>query len=101
MATAMKSTESNSGDSANQAGQDEPDAFTRREQLERAKAQYNREKQVRWLLTFQFRTLANPLSQRFDLSPTTTQLLGTFDIFCLVLNRTIGSGIFTVPPKVL
>ncbi|OCK75207.1 amino acid transporter [Lepidopterella palustris CBS 459.81] len=39
--------------------------------------------------------------QRFDLSPTTTQLLGAFDIICLVLNRTIGSGIFTVPPKVL
>jgi hypothetical protein len=29
------------------------------------------------------------------------QLLGTFDIICLVLNRTIGSGIFTVPPKIL
>src|ERR1700712_207785 len=43
----------------------------------------------------------NRLLQRLDLSPTTAQLLGAFDIICLVLNRTIGSGIFTVPPKVL
>jgi hypothetical protein len=48
MAAAMKSIESSSDDFANQAGQDEPEAFTRHEQLERAKAQYNKEKQVCW-----------------------------------------------------
>lgn len=50
---------------------------------------------------FKFKTRADHLSQRFDLSPAIAQLLGPFDIFCLVMNRTIGSGIFTVPPKVL
>jgi hypothetical protein len=47
MAAAMKSVESNSDDFVNQASQDEPEAFTRHEQLEEAKAQYNRERQVR------------------------------------------------------
>ncbi|KIM98696.1 hypothetical protein OIDMADRAFT_57042 [Oidiodendron maius Zn] len=83
MVAAMGSPDGGSDDLINQAGQDEPEAFTRHAQLEQARAHYNREKQL------------------FDLSPTTTQLLGAFDIFCLVLNRTIGSGIFTVPPKVL
>ncbi|KAH0556312.1 hypothetical protein GP486_005760 [Trichoglossum hirsutum] len=54
-----------------------------REQLEQAAAKYNEDK------------------QRFDVAPTAKQLLGPFTVFCLVLNRTIGSGIFTVPPKVL
>ncbi|OCK93857.1 amino acid transporter, partial [Cenococcum geophilum 1.58] len=38
---------------------------------------------------------------RFDVSPTNSQLLGRYTVLCLVINRTIGSGIFTVPPKVL
>lgn len=39
--------------------------------------------------------------QRFDISPKNRHLLGSFTVFCLIMNRTIGSGIFTVPPKVL
>jgi hypothetical protein len=46
MAAAMKSAESSSNDFANQSGHDASEAFTRREQLEQAKAEYNREKQV-------------------------------------------------------
>jgi hypothetical protein len=38
--------------------------------------------------------------QRIAVVPT-KQLLGPFTILCLVINRTIGSGVFTVPPKVL
>ena len=29
------------------------------------------------------------------------QLIGPFTIICFVMNRTIGSGIFETPPKVL
>ena len=47
MPAAMKPTESSSDNFVNPAGEDEPEAFTRHEQLEQAKAQYNREKQVR------------------------------------------------------
>ncbi|OCK89960.1 amino acid transporter [Cenococcum geophilum 1.58] len=39
--------------------------------------------------------------QRIDVSPTKKQLLGGFTVMCLVLNRTIGSGIFTAPSKIL
>jgi hypothetical protein len=47
MATAMKPAEGSSDGSVDQVGEDEHEAFTRHEQLEQAKAQYNREKQVR------------------------------------------------------
>ncbi|KFY67516.1 hypothetical protein V496_01536 [Pseudogymnoascus sp. VKM F-4515 (FW-2607)] len=40
-------------------------------------------------------------NERFDVAPTKKQLLGRSTIYLLVLNRTIGAGIFTVPPKVL
>jgi amino acid transporter len=39
--------------------------------------------------------------QRFDTSPSKRQRLGQFSVVCLVLNRTIGSGIFVTPAKVL
>jgi amino acid transporter len=39
--------------------------------------------------------------QRVDIGPTTDELIGPFTIVCLVMNRTIGSGIFETPPKVL
>jgi hypothetical protein len=47
MASPLTSNESGSEYSAHKSGPDERDAFTRREQLEQAKAEYNREKQVR------------------------------------------------------
>lgn len=37
------------------------------------------------------------LPQIFDISPANDQLLGQWTIFFLVFNRTVGSGIFTVP----
>ncbi len=40
-------------------------------------------------------------SQRIDVAPTAPQRLGRFTVVCLVLNRTIGSGIFVSPAKVL
>lgn len=40
-------------------------------------------------------------SQRIDVAPTVPQRLGPFTVVCLVLNRTIGSGIFVAPSKVL
>ncbi len=46
-------------------------------------------------------TDVNDAFQRFEVVPTQKQLLGRFTIYLLVLNRTIGSGIFAVPPKVL
>lgn len=39
--------------------------------------------------------------QRFDTSPSKRQRLGQFTVVCLILNRTIGSGIFVTPAKVL
>jgi amino acid transporter len=39
--------------------------------------------------------------QRFDTSPSKRQRLGQFSVVCLILNRTIGSGIFVTPAKVL
>ncbi|KAK0652712.1 hypothetical protein B0T16DRAFT_104714 [Cercophora newfieldiana] len=36
-----------------------------------------------------------------SLSPTKSQLLSPFTVFCLVTNRTIASGIFTQPVNVL
>lgn len=42
-----------------------------------------------------------PTSQRFDVAPTTQQMLGPFTVFCLIMNRTIGTGIFTQPVNVL
>ncbi|KAF1814073.1 hypothetical protein P152DRAFT_481226 [Eremomyces bilateralis CBS 781.70] len=39
--------------------------------------------------------------QRVDRAPSTSELLGPFSIICLFLNRTIGSGIFMLPGKVL
>ncbi len=41
------------------------------------------------------------LSQLFDASPTTSQRLGSWTVFCLVANRTIGSGLFAQPYNVL
>jgi amino acid permease len=41
------------------------------------------------------------IPKRFDVSPTTKQLLGPFTVFCLIMNRTIASGIFTQPVNVL
>ncbi|KAG0651287.1 High-affinity methionine permease [Hyphodiscus hymeniophilus] len=38
--------------------------------------------------------------QRTDPSPTVRQRLGRFTVVCLILNRTIGSGIFVTPIKV-
>ena len=40
-------------------------------------------------------------SQRIDVAPTAPQRLGRFTVVCLVLNRTIGSGIFVTPAKIL
>ncbi|KAI9709601.1 MAG: hypothetical protein M1828_002409 [Chrysothrix sp. TS-e1954] len=40
-------------------------------------------------------------TQRVEITPTTSQLLGRFTVICLILNRTIGSGIFTTPAYVL
>ena len=39
--------------------------------------------------------------QRIDVAPTAPQRLGRFTVVCLLLNRTIGSGIFVTPAKVL
>ena len=39
--------------------------------------------------------------QRIDVAPTTPQRLGRFTVVCLFLNRTIGSGIFVTPAKIL
>ena len=39
------------------------------------------------------------ISKRFDVAP--ADLIGKKTVFLLVLNRTIGSGIFTVPPLIL
>jgi hypothetical protein len=47
MAAAMNSAATISDHFVNQPGQDESAAFTRLEQLEQAKSNYNREKQVR------------------------------------------------------
>ncbi|PGH14655.1 hypothetical protein AJ80_05836 [Polytolypa hystricis UAMH7299] len=63
-------------------GNNETNAFSR-EELNRAIREYNEEIQL------------------FDTAPTSRQLLGSFTIFCLIMNRTIGSGIFTVAPKLL
>ena len=41
------------------------------------------------------------IEQRFDTSPSKRQRLGQFSVVCLILNRTIGSGIFVTPAKVL
>ncbi len=41
------------------------------------------------------------ISQRFDVAPTRKQLFSRFTVFCLVINRTIASGIFTQPVRVL
>jgi amino acid permease len=43
----------------------------------------------------------NSERERFDVAPTRHQLLSPFTVFCLVINRTIGSGIFTQPVNVL
>ncbi|KAK4183373.1 amino acid/polyamine transporter I [Podospora australis] len=43
----------------------------------------------------------NAERQRFDVAPTRKQLLSPFTVFCLVINRTIASGIFTQPVNVL
>lgn len=39
--------------------------------------------------------------QRFHIAPTSKQLLGSWSVVGLILNRTIGSGIFTQPVNVL
>ncbi len=39
--------------------------------------------------------------QRIDVAPSAPQRLGRVTVVCLVLNRTIGSGIFIVPTKIL
>ncbi len=39
--------------------------------------------------------------QRIDVAPTAPQRLGRFTVVCLALNRTIGSGIFVTPAKIL
>jgi amino acid transporter len=41
------------------------------------------------------------LKKRFDVSPTSMQQLGWFTVICLILNRTIGTGIFVQPVNVL
>lgn len=43
----------------------------------------------------------NSERERFDVAPTRDQLLSPFTVFCLVMNRTIASGIFTQPVNVL
>ncbi|KAH8691770.1 amino acid permease-domain-containing protein [Phaeosphaeriaceae sp. PMI808] len=43
----------------------------------------------------------NEQKQRFDVSPTSTQQLGQYTVICLIMNRTIGSGIFVQPANVL
>jgi hypothetical protein len=46
--------------------------------------------------------LAGPITlQRIDVSPVDNDLLNGYTIVGLVINKMIGSGIFTVPPKVL
>ncbi|KAK3358028.1 amino acid permease-domain-containing protein [Lasiosphaeria hispida] len=37
----------------------------------------------------------------YDVAPTTSQRLGFFTVFCLIMNRIIGSGIFAQPVNVL
>ena len=39
--------------------------------------------------------------QRIDVAPSAPQRLGRFTIVCLVLNRTIGSGIYVTPSIIL
>lgn len=73
------------------------DSFTR-EELDRAAVEYDEHKQVS--LCVVIADIAYKV-QRIDIAPATSQLLGPFTIVCLVLNRTIGSGIFTIPPKIL
>ena len=41
------------------------------------------------------------VGQRFERSLSRRQRLGQFSVVCLILNRTIGSGIFVTPAKVL
>ncbi|KAI9711864.1 MAG: hypothetical protein M1820_002009 [Bogoriella megaspora] len=39
--------------------------------------------------------------QRIEVAPSESQMLGPFTVVCMVINRTIGSGIWTVPSQVL
>jgi hypothetical protein len=57
MAAAMKSAENSSDEFVSQPIQDESEAFTRLEQLEQAKSNFNREKQVRWLASLSSETV--------------------------------------------
>jgi amino acid permease len=41
------------------------------------------------------------IPKRFDVAPTTKQRLSPFTVFCLIMNRTIASGIFQQPVNVL
>ncbi|KAM7224585.1 amino acid transporter [Rhypophila decipiens] len=43
----------------------------------------------------------NAQRERFDVAPTRKQLFSPFTVFCLIMNRTIASGIFTQPVNVL
>jgi hypothetical protein len=57
MAAAMESAEYSSDDFVSQPIQDGSEAFTRLEQLEQAKLKFNREKQVRWLVSLSSETV--------------------------------------------
>ncbi|KAK1833588.1 amino acid transporter [Podospora conica] len=40
-------------------------------------------------------------NELYDVSPTTSQRLGPFSVFCLIMNRTIAAGIFANPDTVV
>ncbi|TPX08825.1 uncharacterized protein E0L32_009765 [Thyridium curvatum] len=42
-----------------------------------------------------------PILKGIDLSPTSAQRLGPFTVAALILNRTIGTGIFSLPASIL
>jgi len=87
--------------------EEQADAFTR-EGLERAITDYNEKIQVRSLYvlsTTLYKCViargSDWFEQRFDVSPTTKQLLDPFTVACFIINRTIGGGIFAAPPIIL
>jgi len=43
----------------------------------------------------------DPLHQRLDISPSNNVKIGKWTIVALILNRTIGSGIFLTPHRIL
>ncbi|PKS12585.1 hypothetical protein jhhlp_000793 [Lomentospora prolificans] len=70
---------------------DEPQTCLTTEELAQELAALNAQRAIPSLM----------IAQRLDLSPTSRQRLGEFTVAALILNRTIGSGIFGLPKNIL